>query len=359
MGPKVVAEVVRGLRGGEPFVESVHRGTVVGLARDGSLALRIGAPEHPVLPRSAVKPLQAAAMLRAGLDGVFLSRDIPPDLLAMVASSHSGEAAHVARVLEILSVAGVPVDTLRCPADLPLSSAAAQAHLRSGGRPEPVLMNCSGKHAGMIACCVAAGWSIEDYTEPDHPLQQIIRRTIEELTGEQIAGTAVDGCGAPLFALSLTGLARGVRAMVQGAAGSAERRVVEAMRGHPELIGGAGCSDTELMRVAPGVVAKNGAEGVTVVATPDGHAVAIKIADGGERAGVPVALAALSRLGAAVGMESPGRPELDLARLAVLVAPPSTAGATTIMIMAAGREYRRTTAPPRMNSVRAMPIRMK
>lgn len=321
MGPQVVAEVVRGLRGGEPFVESVHQGTVVGLARDGSVVLRVGAPEQPILPRSTLKPLQAVALLRAGLDRVFLSRDIPPDLLAIAASSHSGEAAHVARVLEILSVAGVPVDTLRCPADLPGSPDALRAHLRTGGQAESVFMNCSGKHAGMIACCVAAGWSMDDYTEPDHPLQQVIRRTVEDLTGEEIVGTTVDGCGAPLFALSLTGLARGLKAMVQAAPGSAERRVVEAMRGFPELVGGRGRSDTELMRIAPGVVAKNGAEGVTVVATPDGHAVAIKIADGNGRAGIPVALAALSRMGAAVGSDTPGRPDLDLARLAVLVAP--------------------------------------
>ncbi|KQC37062.1 asparaginase [Frankia sp. ACN1ag] len=320
-GPQVVAEVVRGLRSGAPFVESLHHGTVVGLGRDGAVALRVGAPERPVFPRSAAKPFQAAAMLRAGLDGVFLSRDIPSDLLAVVASSHSGEPAHLARVLEILSVAGFSADALRCPADLPLGTAAAEAHLRAGGRAEPVLMNCSGKHAGMIACCVAAGWPVANYTEPDHPLQQVIRRTVEDLAGEEIAGTAVDGCGAPLFAFSLTGLARGLRAMVQAAPGSPERRVVDAMRAHPELVGGVGRPDTDLMRAAPGVLAKNGAEGVTLVATLDGHTVAIKIADGGGRAGIPVALAALNRLGALPGMDTPGHLELDMAQLAVLGAP--------------------------------------
>ncbi|WP_462187296.1 MULTISPECIES: asparaginase [unclassified Frankia] len=320
-GPQLVVEVVRGLRSGAPFVESCHHGTVIGLGRDGDGALIVGVPDHPIFPRSAVKPLQAAAMLRAGLDGIFLSREIPGDLLAIVSSSHSGEPVHLARVLEILSVAGVSIDTLRCPADLPLGPAAAQAHLRSGGRAEPVLMNCSGKHAGMIACCVAAGWPIENYTDPDHPLQQVIRRTIEELAGEEIVATSVDGCGAPLFAFSLTGLARGLRAMVRAAPGSPEWRVINAMRAHPELIGGVGRSDTDLMRAVPGVVAKNGAEGVTVVATPEGHVVAVKIADGSGRPGIPVALAVLTRLGALPGPDAPGHLELDFAQLAVLGAP--------------------------------------
>ncbi|WP_248841073.1 asparaginase [Frankia sp. AgKG'84/4] len=320
-GPQVVAEVVRGLRGGEPFVESFHHGTVVGLARDGSVALRVGDPDQPMFPRSAVKPMQAVAMLRAGLDRVFLSRHIPTDLLAMVASSHSGAGPHLVRVLEILSVAGVSTDALQCPADLPLDAAAAQAHLRAGGSAEPILMNCSGKHAGMIACCVAAGWPIENYLAPDHPLQLAVRATIEDLTGVEIVGTTVDGCGAPLFALSLTGLARGLQAMVQAERGTARRRVVDAMRVHPELIGGPGLPDTDLMRAAPGVVAKNGAEGVTVVATADGHAVAVKIADGNGRAGIPVAIAALTRLGALPARDTPGRPETDLAQIAFLAAP--------------------------------------
>lgn len=317
----MVAEVVRGLRGGEPFVESRHHGTVIGLHRDGAAGLVIGSPDLPVLPRSAVKPLQAVAMIRAGLDGVFLSREIPTDLLAIVASSHSGEAAHLARVLEILSVAGVSADALRCPADLPLSAEAAERHLRAGGRAEPVLMNCSGKHAGMIACCVAAGWPIEDYTDPDHPLQRVIRSTIEDLAGEEIAGTTVDGCGAPLFAITLTGLARALRAMALAPAGSPERRVITAMRAHPDLVAGTGRSDTDLMLAVPGLVVKNGAEGLTVAVTPEGHAVAVKISDGAGRAGVPVALAVLTRLGALPGPETPGQLGIDLARLAVIGAP--------------------------------------
>ncbi|MCM3887119.1 asparaginase [Frankia sp. R82] len=330
VGPRVVAEIVRGLRGGEPFVESVHHGTVVGLARDGSVALRVGAPDEPMFPRSAVKPLQAVALLRAGLDGVFLSRNIPDDLLAIVASSHSAESRHLVRILEILSVAGVPVDALRCPPDLPLGVAAMQAHLRAGGGAEPILMNCSGKHAGMIACCVAAGWSIDDYTDPDHPLQQVVRETVTELIEEPIAGTTVDGCGAPLFALSLTGLARGLQAMVLAEPGSPQRRVVDAMRAHPGLIGGIASTDTDLMRAVPGLLVKNGAEGVTIAATASGHAVAVKIADGAGRAGVPVALAALGRLGALPAANTPGAPSIDLAQLAVLGAPTVLGGGRPI-----------------------------
>jgi L-asparaginase II len=311
-------------------VESRHRGTVIGLDAGGLPALAVGEPERPVFPRSSAKPLQAVGMLRAGLDAVFSAAGgagIPADLLAVVAGSHSGEPAHLAAVQAVLAAAGVGEDALRCPADLPLSASAAENELRAGGGRRKLLMNCSGKHAGMIATCVAAGWRVDGYPDPDHPVQRAIRVAVEDLTGEPARAIAVDGCGAPLFAVPLVGLARAFRGLATAPAGTPEHQVAVAMRTHPDLVGGSGRTDTELMRAVPGLIAKDGAEGVTAAATPDGRTVAVKIEDGGKRSAMPALVAALDRLGvtpggAPGGPDAPdGLPAIDRNRLSALAAP--------------------------------------
>ena len=138
-------------------------------AADGSVQLPLGSAGEPMFPRSSNKPMQAAAMLRSGLD-------LPGKLLALAAASHSGEDFHVAGVREILAGAGLAAVALQCPPDLPLDEAARRAVLRGGGGPDRVHMNCSGKHAAMLATCVADGWPTASYRSPDHPLQQEIRR---------------------------------------------------------------------------------------------------------------------------------------------------------------------------------------
>jgi L-asparaginase II len=282
----VLAEVVR-----SGFVEGRHHGSVVAIAADGSTVLRVGDPDAPVFPRSSNKPLQAVAMLRAGLD-------LPADLLALVTASHNGEPAHVEGVRRILAGAGLTEADLQNTADLPLHQPAARAHLAAGGEPDPIHQNCSGKHAGMLATCVARGWPTDSYRHPDHPLQVEIRAVVEELTGERVAAVAVDGCGAPLLAVSLAGLARAFRALVLADPRTPERVVADAMRAHPFLVGGTGRDVTALMAGLPGCLAKDGAEGVYAVALPDGAAVAVKIEDGAARARTPVLVAALRRLGA-------------------------------------------------------------
>src|SRR5207249_10532405 len=136
--------------------------------------------------------------------------------------------------------------------------------------PDRLHHNCSGKHAGMLATCVVAGWPVASYLGPDHPLQQAIRGTIEQLAAEEVAAVGVDGCGAPLFALSLRGLARAFVALVLGDVGSAEHRVAGAMRSHPDVVGGPGRAVTRLMLGVPGLLAKDGAEGAFAAALPDG-----------------------------------------------------------------------------------------
>jgi L-asparaginase II len=282
----IIAEVVR-----SGFVESRHHGSVVVVDPAGAVIASAGDVLDPVFPRSSNKPLQTVGMLRAGL------QPADPADLALISGSHYGEPFHVQRVRDILRAAGLDAGALRCPADLPMSIAEREALLRSGGEPAPILMNCSGKHAGMLATCVANGWPVEEYLDPKHPLQGALFATVADLTAEPIAATGVDGCGAPVFAFSLTALARAFARLVDAGTGMPERLVADQMRAHPELVAGTGADDTMLMTAVPGLLAKGGAEGVIAVAVPDVGAVAIKIDDGGKRARVPVLLSALRKLG--------------------------------------------------------------
>jgi L-asparaginase II len=281
----ILAEVIR-----SGFAESRHRGSVVVLGPDGRAVLRAGETAAAAFPRSANKPMQAVGMLSAGLD-------LEGKLLALAAASHSGEAFHVAGVREILAGAGLDEAALRCPPALPLDEQALRQVLREGGDADRVHMNCSGKHAAMLAACAAARWPAESYLDPDHPLHREIRRTVEHLSGEPVAAVGVDGCGAPLFALSLTGLARAFGTMVRAEPGSAPRRVADAMRAYPDWTSGTHRPESALMEAVPGLLLKSGAEGVMAFALPSGHAAAIKIEDGAARALPAVTVALLRSLG--------------------------------------------------------------
>ena len=283
----VLAEVVR-----SGFVESRHRGAIAVLAADGTFAFTAGSANTAVFPRSSNKPLQAAAMLRTGLP-------LEGELLALAAASHSGEDFHAQGVHDILDFAGLTADDLRCPPALPMDEATARRLIRESDAPESrVRMNCSGKHAAMLATCIANEWPTETYLDPEHPLQRHIRNTIEELAMEPVAATGVDGCGAPVFALTLGGLARAFRALVLAEPGSPERKVADAMRKFPEWTSGTTRDENRLMADIPGLLLKGGAEGVDAFALPDGSAAALKIEDGASRARTPVTVAVLAWLGA-------------------------------------------------------------
>jgi len=265
MTDPLVVEVTR-----NGFVESIHRGAVVVLDPSGTVAAAWGEVDAPMFPRSSLKPLQALALLDAG----WAPDDHEP--LALAAASHSGEPRHVDVVRRILVAAGLDESALDNTPD-----------------PDRLHQNCSGKHAAMLATCVAAGWPTEGYRDPAHPVQVAVRSGIERRCGETVSAVAVDGCGAPLFALSLTALARGFAA-VRGTA------VAAAMQTYPELVGGTGRDVTDLMARVPGLVAKDGAEGVYAATTGDGGAVAIKVHDGAARARLPLLLHGLERLGVSV-----------------------------------------------------------
>ncbi len=262
-----------------------------------------GDPDHLMMARSSAKPMQAAAMVRSGLD-------LPEELLALAASSHSGESMHLAGARSILAGAGLTVEALQTPDDYPLEPRARDAWIQSGRRASSLGMNCSGKHAAMLATCVQRGWDTATYLDPQHPLQQAILDEVRRMTDDEIPEVGVDGCGAPVHVMTLSGLARSFGRAVQAEAGSPRHRVVDAMRAHPEMVGGRHRDVTAFMRAVPGMVAKDGAEGVYAAALDDGTAIAIKVDDGAAR-GRQVALAQILQL-----LDVPGADSEAVAALA-------------------------------------------
>jgi L-asparaginase II len=276
------------------LVESRHLGVAVACDPDGRVAAALGDPELVVYPRSCAKPFQALAVLRLGA-GERLG--LGAEALASACGSHTGEPVHVRAVGRTLAAIGLDEGALRCPADLPAHPDARAA----AAEPRRVYHNCSGKHAWMLAGAVARGWPVEDYLDPGHPVQQAISRALALWTGEESGHVGCDGCGAPTAALSLRGLATayarlGARA-VTGEGGPAA--LVAALRDHPLLIRGSGQLDSLLPEVAGGrLVAKTGAEAVYGAANlASGQGLALKVLDGGARAGAPALLAVMRALG--------------------------------------------------------------
>lgn len=276
-----LAHVIRG-----DLVESIHRGHLAVLDPDG-VEFALGNIDLPIYPRSAVKPIQAAAMVELGLD-------LPDRLLALAAASHSGSSMHRDGAREILATVNLSEEALQCPPDFPYGST---ERAEWGSSPKAAIAhNCSGKHAAMLATCIVNNWPTENYRDPFHPLQQKISQLLEELSGETIAATTVDGCGAPLFAISTRALARAISRLSTGACASLGR-VANAMRSNPEMVAGAGRTTTSFMQAVPGLLVKEGAEGVQILGLSDGRAAAIKIEDGSMRS-LPVLVGSiLSRWG--------------------------------------------------------------
>lgn len=260
------------------------------------MAAALGDPDTPILPRSTLKPFQAIASLRAGAG-------LAGEHLAIATGSHDGSEAHLGAVRAILASAGVDEDALGCPPALPgdpeALRAATTAAVRDRGAsnaPEPrrIWHNCSGKHAGMLAACVASGWDPATYLGVQHPLQEMVREVISEAVGA-IHATAVDGCGAPVHAVTVRDLATAYAQLPWADPDGV--RVAEAMRAHPVMVGGATADDTRLMQLLPGSIAKRGAEGVLAVSAPGGGGVAVKVSDGSMRAAMVVAIHLLGMLG--------------------------------------------------------------
>ena len=282
MSDAVLAEYVR-----DGVVESVHRGYLVALSADGSVNLALGDSEHLIFPRSCVKSIQGAAMVRAGLK-------LEPRLLALGCSSHSGSEEHLLAVREILALAKLDESALQCMLDKPLGDQERRAW---GDKPATrISMNCSGKHASMLLTCVTNGWPIENYLDPAHPLQVAIKAELEALSGEKNTLTSTDGCGAPLFLMSVIGLARAIRAITLST-DPVHQSVLDASRTFPEMVAGKGRLTTQMIEAVPGLYMKDGAEAVEIASMPDGRTLVFKVADGSLRPFRVLVHAGLKRLG--------------------------------------------------------------
>jgi len=279
----VAIEVVRG-----GVVECVHRARAAVTFQDGT-SWMLGDAMVPTYPRSSLKPFQAIAMCRAGLD--LIGQE-----LAISAASHLGEPYHLAAVRSILSGAGLTEADLQNTSDMPIEADARIAWIRGGRGPEPVAQNCSGKHAAMLRTCVRAGWDTATYLDANHPLQLLARETLDDYTSESSPDPSVDGCGAPAFTTTLVGLARAFGAFAAATDGPA-KNIADAYRAYPEYVSGTGHADLAIHRAVPGLVCKGGAEGVFAAGLPDGTGIALKISDGAERGRRELMVAILQSLG--------------------------------------------------------------
>ena len=285
----VLAEVTRG-----GVVESLHLGHLIVLNLDGTTYLSKGSPELSFYPRSAVKSLQAAAMLKAGLT-------VTDEEIAIICASHSGNQIHIDLVSKMLSDRSIPLSAMQNASDKPLGE---KEKISWGDKAGTQLtQNCSGKHAGMLITCQQNNWDLGTYLEMGHPLQIAIKNEIELLAGEKISASTFDGCGAPLFSISLTGLAKAISTLVKSN-NLVYKQIFTACTKYPELVAGEGRLTTRMMRAVPGLFMKEGAEGIEICALADGRVIAMKIIDGSWRPVAPIIMEIFSRWGIKMPDES-------------------------------------------------------
>jgi L-asparaginase II len=276
------------------MVESQHYGHLVILSPDGSTLLDLGQSRAQMFPRSAIKSMQAVAMVRSGLN-------LEGRNLAIVCASHGGTDEHQEVALENLKSVGLDASALMNTPDKPIDESARKAW--GDKTPTSLAANCSGKHSGMLATCVINGWDTKTYKRADHPLQIAIKKELEILAEEKIELTSIDGCGAPLFTMSTLGMARAARTMrISGY--PVHTKIVDACIANPRMIFAEGAFDTRMMQKVPGLFVKGGAESVMVASLPDGHAITWKVLDGSKRVDGPIMVAALARCGITVSGES-------------------------------------------------------
>jgi L-asparaginase II len=249
--------------------ESVHHGAGVALDGDGTRRASIGDPDLVVYPRSCLKPMQAQAMLDAGVE-------LDDRQLAVACASHDGSPEHLDAVRSILERYGLDESDLANTPARPHGSDARVAARLAGIEPSSLQQNCSGKHAAMLATCRVNGWSVDDYLDPHHPVQAAITRSIEA-HGAAVHHVGVDGCGAPTHAISLRDLATAFARLARPGS-----KVARAMTTHPVLVGGVSRDVTIWMQAVPTLVAKEGAAGVMAAGLADGRSVAFKVADGND-----------------------------------------------------------------------------
>jgi L-asparaginase II len=295
--PPIAVLVRRGER-----IESEHRVAYAVATPDGNLLRSSGDVDRPLFPRSAVKPLQALALLESGAAERFA---VSERELALACASHSGEPEHVRLVEAWLARLGLDGSALECGAHPPLHGPSAECLVATRRSPERVHNNCSGKHAGMITLALHLDAPVAGYSRTDHPVQRRIADVLRAMTGlADLAQPAVDGCGIPTFPVALRRLAVAMARFAHpvdlpAARAQACTRLQAAMRAHPHLIAGADRACTEIMTVAPQVLVKTGAEGVYAACLPERQlGLVLKVADGAGRAATVALLALLQALDA-------------------------------------------------------------
>lgn len=280
-----VIEVTRRSR-----VESVHTGTAAIVDDSGRTIFSIGDPTADVFPRSAVKPIQALAMVASGAAEHFGAIDAE---IALACGSHVGSPAHVATAEGMLCKAGQDARALECGAHWPLDDAEARALASRGEAPSPLHNNCSGKHAGFICLASFRGYAVDNYTRPDHPAMQEVTATLAGVTGATLetATAGTDGCSIPAFAMPLQALALGFARFGTGQGlppmvAAAAKRIRAAVAACPHMLSGAGRFDTRVAETCgQAILVKSGAEGVACAAIPEARlGIAVKIDDGAGRA---------------------------------------------------------------------------
>ena len=287
-------------RGG--YVESVHRVALCAVRADGTIIDEAGDIASPVFLRSAAKPFIAATAVQAGVVERF---GLEPCEVAVMAASHFGEPYHVAAVESILRKIGLDASSLQCGVHAPYDERSAQALRDAGIAPSALHNNCSGKHAGILALCLAIGADTTTYLEADNPAQQRILAFCARMSDDDPATwpIGIDGCGIPVYATSLRSGALSFARLasltgVSSADAQALRVVRDAMIAFPQYVAGTDQFDTLLMEAGRGVIlSKGGAEGVhAVAALASGIGFVSKVIDGAGRARGPSSIAALRRL---------------------------------------------------------------
>lgn len=293
----VLAEVTRG-----NWVENRHRGAFAVVDASGKIIASAGDIDQAIFPRSAIKSMQALAMVTSGAIDRF---ELTSEELALACASHHGEDVHVSGVTHFLQHVGAAPTDLECGAHEPTNPAARKALRAAGQAPSALHNNCSGKHSGMLSVARALGVSAEGYVERDHPVQQKVRAAIETVIGTPLSVDRCgrDGCSIPTWAAPISAFARGFARMATGTnlpadiAGAATR-IFDAATSHPLLVAGTGHFDTLVMDAFGGrLMQKGGAEGVQCGAIRDkGWGYALKCDDGNMTASVAMIATVLLQL---------------------------------------------------------------
>ncbi len=264
-------------RGGR--VETVHRGAVAAVDPAGKILFSAGDPAAATFFRSSVKMYQALPMVKSGAPEKF---GFSPAEMALACASHNGEPFHVATAESMLKKMDLTPAHLRCGAHPPYNRASANALVAAGEPFTALHNNCSGKHSGMLAACLASGWPLETYIQPDHPLQVAILAAVAAAAGLDPASIpwGIDGCGVPTFFMPLEKMALTFARF--GATQDPDlRRLFDAMTAHPEMVDGTGDFDTRVMEVTKGrLVCKRGGAALGCIATRDGVGITVKCGDG-------------------------------------------------------------------------------